>query len=303
MACQQRIPFAGLFLAGLTLLVSVVSWDRLVLGAAPAGCAELLVNGSFEEGGLGWQQTSAGGYNLISEFNPRTGSLGAYLAGINNADDRLSQQVTLPAGISTLYAWWSLATAETAGAFDQMTVSLLRSDGSLLADLLTVDNTAPADVWDEIVVDLSPYAGQAVVLRFTGRTDSANITDFYLDDVSIVACSADPQPTATATSTDEVTSPTPTVTLIVTPSVTPTPTVVALTATPTMTSSVTPTPTLTAIPTMTLSLTPTSTQTAAAATPTVTPSVTATQSPTLTATSTVTPEQGMRHIYLPITTK
>ncbi len=275
MARQQRIPFAGLFLAGLTLLVSVVSWNRLVLGAAPAGCTELLVNGSFEEGELGWQQISAGGYNLISEFNPRTGSLGAYLAGINNADDRLSQQVTLPAGVSTLYAWWSLATAETAGAFDQMTVSLLRPDGSLLADLLTVDNTAPADVWDEIVVDLSAYAGQAVVLRFTGRTDGANITDFYLDDVSIVACSADPQPTATTTSTE----------------------------TPIVTSSVTPTPTLTATPTMTPSLTPTSTMTAAAETPTVTPSVTASQSPTLTATSTVTPEQGMRHIYLPITVK
>lgn len=275
MARQPRIPFAGLFLAGLTLLVSVVSWNRLVLGAAPAGCTEVLVNGSFEEGELGWQQISAGGYNLISEFNPRTGSLGAYLAGINNADDRLSQQVTLPAGVSTLYAWWSLATAETAGAFDQMTVSLLRPDGSLLADLLTVDNTAPADVWDEIVVDLSAYAGQAVVLRFTGRTDGANITDFYLDDVSIVACSADPQPTATTTSTE----------------------------TPIVTSSVTPTPTLTATPTMTPSLTPTSTMTAAAETPTVTPSVTASQSPTLTATSTVTPEQGMRHIYLPITVK
>jgi hypothetical protein len=194
MASLQRVPCAGLLLAGLTLLFALVSGSGRAYGATLAGCVELIQNGGFEDGELGWQQTSTGTYNLISDFNPRTGNLGAYLGGVNNADDRLSQQVTLPAGTSSLSAWWYLDTTEAAGVFDQMTVSLLRGDGSWLVDLLIVDNTAPEGVWDEIVIDLSPYAGQTVVLQFTGRTDGTNISDFYVDDVSILGCAAAPGP-------------------------------------------------------------------------------------------------------------
>jgi hypothetical protein len=192
MARLHHIPFASILLVGLTLLAAVAPWGRHVHGAIPVGCAELIQNGGFEDGEVGWQQASAGGYDLISDFNPRTGSLGAYLAGVNNADDRLSQQVNLPAGTITLSAWWSLDTTEAAGAFDQMTVSLLRPDGSWLADLLSVDDTASASVWDEIVIDLSSYAGQTVTLRFTATTDDTNPSDFYLDDISVVACAASP---------------------------------------------------------------------------------------------------------------
>jgi hypothetical protein len=159
--------------------------------AVPAGCTELLLNGGFESGGLGWAQYSAQGSELVSDFNPRTGSLGAYLGGLNNADDRLSQEVALPLSASSisLHAWWYLDTAETAGTFDTMTVSLLRPDGTVLTSLLTVDNTAPAGVWDEILLDLTGYAGQTVHVQLAARTDADNISDFYLDDVSLVACS------------------------------------------------------------------------------------------------------------------
>jgi hypothetical protein len=188
MAHLHPIQFARLLLAGLTMLVSVAPWGSTAHGAVPATCTELVQNGGFEDGDAGWQQASSGPYNLISDFNPRTGKLGAYLAGVNNADDRISQEITLPAGTITLSAWWSLYTTEDAGVFDQMTVSLLRPGGELLADLLTVDNTAPADVWDEIEIDLSPYANQTVVLQFAGSTDGTNISDFYLDDISVLAC-------------------------------------------------------------------------------------------------------------------
>jgi hypothetical protein len=189
MARPHHIPFARLLLAGLTTLASVAPWGTPVHGAVPAGCTELIQNGGFEDGGEGWQQTSSGGYELISDFNPRTGSLGAYLAGYDEADDRLSQQVDLPADtIITLRAWWHLDTEETAGAFDQMTVSLLQPGGNGLADLVTVDTTAPEGIWDEIVVDLSAYAGQTVVLRFAAQTDVSNVSHFYIDDVGIRAC-------------------------------------------------------------------------------------------------------------------
>jgi len=192
MARLRHGPSASFFLAGITLLGAMASWSSQAYGATPAGCTELIQNGSFEDGDAGWQQASSGEYELISDFNPRTGSLGAYLAGVNKADDRLGQQVALPTGTITLSAWWHLDTTEAAGAFDRMTVSLLQPDGTWLADLLAVDNTAPASVWDEIVIDLSSYAGQTVTLRFTATTDGTNPSDFYLDDISVVACAASP---------------------------------------------------------------------------------------------------------------
>ena len=198
---QGRVYFLLLICCLLGLSLAAAPLPASEAQAAATGCSEVLRDGSFEAGGQGWLQYSAQGYELISDFNPRGGRLGAYLAGVNNADDRLSQQVTLPVGSSTLRAWWYLATAETASAFDRMSVTLQRPDGSWLADLIIVDNTAPVGIWDEIVVDLSPYAGQTVLLRFTGHTDGTNISDFYLDDISVVACTADPQPTATATPT------------------------------------------------------------------------------------------------------
>ena len=104
-------------------------------------CLELVQNGGFEQGAAGWQTFSAQGYDLISNFNPHTGSLGAYMGGVNNADDRLSQALTLPAGTTlTLKAWWYLATAETADTFDTLTIALTAADGTPLSTLATLGN-------------------------------------------------------------------------------------------------------------------------------------------------------------------
>lgn len=189
--------------------------------AAPVACQELLVNGGFETGTAGWTQSSAGGYSLISAFNPRSGQWGAYLAGANNADDRLSQSLLLPSdAISiTLRLWWSLESEEPPVPADTLTASLLRPDGALLAELWTVDNTANSGIWDEFVADLTPWAGQQVTLLFRARSNSFDLTDFYLDDMGVRACAAPPTPTVLPTSTA---SPTPTVSPTSTASPTPT---------------------------------------------------------------------------------
>ncbi len=181
-----------------------------VLGAAAVDsptsvCTELVQNGGFEQGSLGWIESSAQGYPLVSDFNSRTGRYSAYLGGVNNADDRISQRIALPADATsiTLRAWWYLATAETAGVFDTMTVWLLREDLLPLAQLVQVDNTYPVGMWDQIAADLSAYAGRTVILQFAGLTDESNISDFYVDDVSVSACSPAVTPTATVTRTPD----------------------------------------------------------------------------------------------------
>lgn len=233
----------GCSLLGLSLTTGLLASRES--HAAVTSCVELLNDGGFEAGGQGWLQYSAQSYELVSNFNPHTGRLGTYLAGVNNANDRISQQVTLPPAVTTLTldAWWYLATAEAGGIFDTMTVALLNADGVLLTTLLTVDNTAPVGVWDELVLDLTLYAGQIVVIQFEAYTDANSISDFYLDDVSVVACTEAtptatttivPTPTATATTIATVTL---TASITIAPSVTP-----DITATSTATVSPSPPP-------------------------------------------------------------
>ncbi len=158
--------------------------------AGAVTCNERLVNGGFELGSAGWLQSSATGHDLISDFYPRSGSWGAYLAGTNLADDRLSQTVFLPANAVsiTLTAWWAIATEEPEIGSDRLTASVLSLDGNLLADLWMADSSATVNVWTPAEADLLSYRGQTVILRLQATTDASNLTDFYVDDVSLVAC-------------------------------------------------------------------------------------------------------------------
>ena len=162
--------------------------------AAPATvtCSNVLVNGTFEAMHTGWVQSSAGGYNLISDFSPRSGQWGAYLSGSNNADDRLSQALSLPASASsvTLSLWWALESEQSIVAYDVLRVELLDSTGALLATLWQTDNTATSGLWDEASLDLSRYAGQQVIMRLRATSNAFDLTDFYLDDISVLVCSA-----------------------------------------------------------------------------------------------------------------
>ena len=164
-----------------------------LMGSQPVvqvdGCTELVSNGGFEAGHMGWTQSSSGGFVLIGNDNPFTGTAGAYLAGVNDADDRLEQAVWLPpeAAAISLRARWSMATEETAGVFDTLAFSLIRPDGSTIA-LAKVDNTAEPGLWRELRV-LAPYiAGQQFKFRVQAQTDASNPTAFFLDDVSLLAC-------------------------------------------------------------------------------------------------------------------
>ncbi len=247
-----------LTMTGVMVFVLVVSSGRIqnsFAGAAalPGACTELVSDGGFEAGGQGWTQYSKLGYQLISSFYPRSGRLGAWLGAENNAQDRLSQLVVLPAqtdGI-TFSLWWALSTAELpGGAFDFLRAGLYTPDGTTqIVSLLEVSNdSAEQGVWNPLHADLSAYAGRSVQLRIEATTDDSSATDFFVDDVSILSC-------AVATTT-------PTVTRTSTPSPTLTPTTGIPSPTWTATRTATPTPTMTApgpSPTWTATRTATST--------------------------------------------
>lgn len=225
---SAKFAFLGLLTAILLALLLGARLARPALGAAFAACTEGAMDGGFENQGQGWIQQASpalpAGATLISSFYPYSGQLGADLAGRVNANDRLSQQVTLPTNATSisLSFWWASVTQETASstAFDYLRVALYQPDGiTLIATLLTTHNATSEDwLWNFSNLDLGQYAGQTVLLRFTATNDATNPTEFFVDNVSIQSCAAAPAATTTATATRTITpTATPTTTLTATP--------------------------------------------------------------------------------------
>jgi hypothetical protein len=270
--------------------LALAAWVALQPAAAasrvgPAACVELAVDGGFESGGQGWTQQPSpplpSGVTLVDPFFRHTGQLGAYLAGRNGANDRLSQRITLPANATgiALDFWWASFTEETAGSFDFLRVALYDpASGALIAPLLSADNSTAADwTWGLASFDLALYAGRPVVLQFTATNDAdGRPTAFFVDDISIAACGSATTATATPTATVAVTS---------SPTRTFTPTATA-TEMATFTATVAATSPPTHTPTVRVSVTPTLTGTAS--------------HPTWTPTPTDTPMPDVRRCYLPL---
>ncbi len=176
-------------LCAVWLLICVVP---AMADSGPAACTEQIVNGGFEEGRTGWSAVSAGGYDMFNQAAPYTGQWGAFLAGYDSADDRLAQDVALPAGqTATLSFWWRVRTDETDHPWDTLDVEVAPA-GSASTRLLRVTDADAAAGWQQATFDLSAQAGQTITLAFHAQTDLDRPTDFYLDDISIAACPAAP---------------------------------------------------------------------------------------------------------------
>ena len=121
---------------------------------------------------------------------PYAGRYSAEECSYNGCTDYIQQPVTIPSRgevTSPLLAfWWYLTSQEgTTAAHDALRVDLYRLDGTLLQTLRTHTNQAQRDVWLRDSVNLSPWAGQTVWLRFTTWTDRSLPSTFFVDDVSI----------------------------------------------------------------------------------------------------------------------
>ncbi len=220
---------------------------------AQGTCQELIRDGGFEGGGAGWEQH--GLFEMVDPTWPHSGKLGVWLGALNDVSEWISQDISLPPGTSsiTMQFWWSLMTEEHPGApFDYLRAQLYQPDGTtVITTTTTINDKSSYDwYWNLATADLSAYAGQDVELRFWATTDATNPTNFFIDDVSIIACTDGATPTATVT-------PTATPTQTATPRATVTPTASA-TPTVTYTPTITYTPDPHASPTPTASATATS---------------------------------------------
>jgi len=181
--------------AGFLLLVVILFAAAIAPASAETqsvnACTERVINGGFEAGVTGWEPTTNGPFALVGPALPHTGALGAILGARNNADDRLEQAITLPAGKSaTLRFWWLMLTEEPDHPWDTLEVTIKPAGAAESIRLIRITDGDAQGQWREAVINLSAYAGQTAELSFRAVTDANQPTEFYVDDVSVQACDA-----------------------------------------------------------------------------------------------------------------
>ena len=180
-----RRPLMALLVLAL-LMTGIAAAPQPVLAA---GCTEVLTNGGLESA-AGWTLESSKGYTLISPYLAHTGSQAAYLGGTDKATDRLFTTLTVPENSTTLLRfWWQMRTVDTRTGNDGLSVLLTDAAGVPLRVLLTITDANSVGIWQQAGMDLSAFAGQTVQLHFLAKTDAALVTDFFVDDISVTACS------------------------------------------------------------------------------------------------------------------
>jgi hypothetical protein len=136
--------------------------------------SQLLGNPGFESGALAPWAAPARVLTRASAGVPaHSGQRLARLGGPGGPHtDTLGQTVTIPAGCeaATLSFWLDVATNDPRNkAYDTLTVQVLSSGGTTLATLATYSNQDAAGGYAQHSFSLTPYLGQAITIRFTGR--------------------------------------------------------------------------------------------------------------------------------------
>lgn len=150
---------------------------------------QLLKDPGLENGAPGWTASEA-----VVETDPEiaySGNSYAHLAGYNEADDWLFQDVTIPANASSARLRFVFAVVsddvKVAPAGDRMVVAIHDPQtGSRIAMLAQYTNTMASDAWmASDVFDLAAYAGRTVRLRFHATSDESDPTSFLVDDLAL----------------------------------------------------------------------------------------------------------------------
>ena len=216
----------------------------------------IIQNEGFETGNFsGWVIDGTSNSPVITNAEVHTGTFSALAGGDGTptggcghgaeptGDSSFYQQFTVPDGTSILSFWHKDCTTDGI-AYDWQDAYITDSKGNILQTIFHTCDSGKAFVNE--TVDMTPYAGQTVRIKFLVHQDGyGDVTGMYVDDVVLYQPCATPSPTPTATTTA---TPTATATATATPTPTPTPTATA-TATATTTATATATPTSTVTPT------------------------------------------------------
>jgi hypothetical protein len=140
----------------------------------------------------------SGTFSALAGDNPQAGIFCTEVAGGEPlGDSSFYQQFTVPAGTSTLSFWHWDCTFDTI-AFDWQDAYITDSSGNIL--LTIFHQCANGQTWINQTVDMTPYAGQTVRIKFLVHQDgfsAGDVTGMYVDDVQLTVPCASPTPTPT----------------------------------------------------------------------------------------------------------
>jgi hypothetical protein len=154
----------------------------------PPAPGELIVNGGFELGSLGWTGRGV----AIGDNSPpaHQGHADAWFPANRCAVELLQQTVRIPAGIAAarLTFWLHMDPRETVpGGQDGFEVKARGADGRL-AVLGSYGNQQAGLGYQQYSLNLNAYRGQRVQLSFVASSFPGGLgTGFVLDDVSLIA--------------------------------------------------------------------------------------------------------------------
>ncbi|GIG59735.1 zinc metalloprotease [Longispora fulva] len=158
------------------------SWVVSPVGSCSSP-GQKLGNPGFETGTAPWTST-AGVIGAFAGQTAHSGTRFAWLDGYGTTHtDTLQQTVTLPAGCAnyTLSFWLHIDSAETTTTtqFDKLTVTVGATT------VATYSNLNKAAGYSLKSFNLAAFAGQTVVLKFTGTEDISLQTSFVVDDTAL----------------------------------------------------------------------------------------------------------------------
>jgi len=167
----------------------LVLFPEIARNYAPSG----LLNGGFENGSVGWVQSSVKGLPLIlnatalAPVAPHSGTWAARLGREHDPVSYIEQRVTVPPDRPFLHYWYWIASVDECG-FD---VASVRVNDALSRFYYLCKSTSTGQ-WLEAVINLGSYSGQTVSLRLRVEADLVLESNLYVDDFSFeAAASAD----------------------------------------------------------------------------------------------------------------
>jgi len=162
---------------------------------------QILMNPGFDAGHVAWSESSLSTSTVITmdsaltSLKAHTPSYVAWLGGYSNAQDDLSQMVTIPAGASsiTLTFYYVIQTQEnTAPIYDTLQVYTYDPVSGKYTAVATLNDNMAVATWTRFTASLPlTLAGQTFELGFQATTDGSKNTNFFVDTVSldVTACS------------------------------------------------------------------------------------------------------------------
>ncbi|MEY9967902.1 hypothetical protein ABIA33_005982, partial [Streptacidiphilus sp. MAP12-16] len=154
------------------------------------GCtaAQLLGNPGFETGSASPWTATSGVINSDTSSEPaHSGSWDAWLDGYGSTHtDTLAQTVTIPAGCANAtFTYWLHIDTDDTGSTAHDTLSAQATTGSTSTTLASYSNLNAASGYTQQTLNLAPYIGKTVTLKFTGTENSSLQTSFVLDDTAL----------------------------------------------------------------------------------------------------------------------